>query len=90
MRRGAVYEASYHTEVDAVVIHDLGGPNDMTVTNDAENVVKQVLKLPGVTASTTIVYYDSEGQPDLLVHDGERFLSFAPIGETLIEWSKRR
>lgn len=45
-----------------------------SVTNDAENVVADVLKLhPG----RRIFYRDSEGQWDELKHDGRQFVGFA-------------
>lgn len=47
----------------------------LTVTNDAENVVRVVLsRYPG----HRIIYQDTEGQWDELRHDGAKFTGFAP------------
>ena len=61
---------------NAVVIEDVG-PWDKhsTVTNDAENVVLNVLQRFRVNR---IFYYDSNGDPgELLIKDG-KFAGFAP------------
>lgn len=59
---------------DMLVINDLdcGG---MSVTNDAENVVRELAERLG---KRPLYYYDSEGEPaQLLVKDGE-FAGFGP------------
>jgi len=59
-----------------VLIQDLG-PWDvyLTVTNDAENVVKELSKIIG---NKRLEYIDSDGDRDqLLVKDG-KFAGFAP------------
>lgn len=48
----------------------------MTVTNDAEEVVAEVLAAHG---NLPVVYRDTEGCWDALRHDGERFTSFGVI-----------
>lgn len=48
----------------------------LSVTNDAENVVREILQR---TPVDRIFYRDTEGQWDELVHDGQRFTGFAPI-----------
>lgn len=52
----------------------------MSVTNDAENVVREVAKsFPG----RRVVYRDSDGNWDELLHAGGRFTGFCPYnGET--------
>jgi hypothetical protein len=47
-----------------------------SVTNDAENVVRKILSEHGRTRK--IVYRDSMGDWDELIHDGETFLDFGP------------
>lgn len=58
---------------DAVYIVDLDN-GGLSVTNDAENVVKACLDLYG---PKKIVYRDSEGNWDELRHDGKQFTIFA-------------
>lgn len=49
----------------------------MSVTNDAEAVVENLLARYG---NRRIVYRDSMGRWDILMHDGVRFTGFAPNG----------
>ncbi len=61
-----------------LVIRDIGGDGYLTVTNDAEGVVKKLVKLELLTDDKRLLYYDSDGQLDeILVEDGE-FSGFAP------------
>jgi hypothetical protein len=66
---------------DLMVIKDLG-PWDqyMTVTNDAENVVKELSEKYGL-ANKTLLYYDSEGLLSELTHDEGEFTGFSPHGD---------
>jgi hypothetical protein len=51
-----------------------------SITNDAENVVEQVAKeYPG----HRIIYRDTQGQWDELVHNDGEFVGFAPYHEEL-------
>lgn len=59
---------------DHVIIEDLDLPGTMSVTNNAEAVVQEVLATyPG----RRIGYVDSSGQLDELVHDGGKFVRFS-------------
>ena len=59
---------------DVLVIKDIGS-NVMSVTNDAEAVVEELVDR---LAGRRLEYYDSEGARDqLLVRDG-KFVGFAP------------
>lgn len=60
---------------EAVFIEDLNRGN-MSITNDAEAVVENLLHVYGITRR--IIYKDSEGRWDELVHDGDKFVDFAP------------
>lgn len=62
-------------EPDRIVIRDLG-PWDkhLTVTNDAENVIRRLSPAP----RQRVFYYDSLGQLDELVHANGAFVRFAP------------
>jgi hypothetical protein len=63
---------------EVLVIRDVGGSRAMTVTNDAESVVAELHQHYGLGARK-LLYYDSSGDLDELVHDGAgRFVGFAP------------
>jgi hypothetical protein len=72
----AEYEIVLET-VKQVFIADMnrGGKS---VTNDAERVVETLLTQAPERKTKEIVYRDSQGQWDLLVHDGVKFIGFAP------------
>lgn len=59
-------------------IEDVGGPSNMSVTNDAETVVKALVGSEILTPGRKLYYFDSEGQLDeILIKDG-KFAGFAP------------
>lgn len=66
----------------AVYILDVGQGTDLSVTNDAENVVDEILLVYG---EKRIVYRDSEGQWDEITHDGVDFTGFAPLSKDEIQ-----
>lgn len=77
MGRPAEYEVVTSTP-DTLTIRDVGGSRCLTVTNDAEAVVA-ALHADGGLGTRKLLYYDSVGDLDELVHDGRgRFLGFAP------------
>lgn len=77
MGRPAFYEVTSSTP-DTLTIRDLGGDGRLTVTNDAERVVADLYG-DDLLGSRKLLYYDSSGDLDELVHDGRgRFLGFAP------------
>ncbi len=60
------------------VIRDMGDGRELSVTNDAENVVAQVVSLGSYTPGQRLLYYDSDGNLDeLKIKDG-KFAGFAP------------
>lgn len=68
----------YEVRADHVMIEDLG-PWDQhpTVTNDAENVIED-LRRQGILGQRRVLYRDSEGRIDELVHQDGRFVGFKP------------
>lgn len=75
-KRGAQFEI-LKVQPDMIWIADVGR-NSLTVTNDADGVVQRVLaEFPG----RRIVYRDTMGNWDELVHRGGRFVDFAPARE---------
>lgn len=78
MRRNAHFEV-IGMRPSAVTIRDIG-PHDrfMTVTNDAESVVSELVQAGILKAGQRLLYYDSEGELDeIFVKDG-RFAGFGP------------
>ena len=61
---------------DVLVIRDAG--TGMTVTNDAEAVVAFLLEHKALCEGRRLLYFDSEGNLDEILHDGEKFTGFAP------------
>jgi hypothetical protein len=60
---------------ERIVIRDIGPWNQyMSVTNNAENVVRELAP----SSTQRIFYYDSEGELDELVHEDGVFQRFAP------------
>lgn len=53
------------------------GGNFRSITNAAEEVVEEVYRLFG---DRRIMYRDTEGRWDELVHEGSRFIGFKPGG----------
>jgi hypothetical protein len=65
--------------IDGVlVLRDLD--HGMSVTNDAEAVVAWALTLPGWDRTSPIVYRDTDGRYDALVHSQGRFVGFLSLG----------
>jgi len=62
----------FKNQSKVLLIEDLNGP--MSVTNDAENVVADLLAAG--YASFRFLYRDSMGQWDELLHNGFRFTGF--------------
>lgn len=63
-----------------IVIRDIGDHRHRTLTNDADNVVAELLRSKRIKPTSRIYYYDSEGEPGEMVHDGVRFVGFEPWG----------
>lgn len=84
--KGANVKAAYTvirvTEDSMEIRDDSNMLGTMTVTNDAEAVVKDCLQR-GLKKGMRLLYTDTDGRLDELVHDGERFIDFKalPQGE---------
>lgn len=80
MRRANYQIVEDDRTCNQLIIRDLG-PWDQhpSVTNDAEQVVKDLHRQGYLPSYTTLRYYDSEGRLDQLLHDGQgHFTGFAP------------
>jgi len=64
-------------KADHIYIRDLCPPDCLSVTNDAEYVVKTILSNFG---NKKIFYKDTSGCVDELAHDGKKFVEFLPGG----------
>lgn len=60
---------------DTVFIEDVGHTHTMSVTNDAEAVVYNLFNQFG---NKRIIYKDSDGRWDELLHNEGQFTGFAP------------
>ena len=64
-----------------VVIRDIGPWHiHMTVTNDIEHVVAELYDKGILGERQTLLYYDSYGDLDQVLHVGREFVGFAPGG----------
>lgn len=79
-RNSASYEYVSITD-DIITIRDLDGL--VSVTNDAENVVKEVIRCRGERNDKgkpwRIQYYDTMGNLDELMHEEGSFRGFRPV-----------
>jgi hypothetical protein len=64
-----------------VFIEDIG--TGRSVTNDAEAVVYELFNKESI-GDKRIIYKDTNGDWDELVHDGDRFVDFAPYRKPVI------
>jgi len=76
-------QANYYVQIEtdkSVVLVDIG-PWDKypTITNDAENVVEQLVKGKILTPEKRLYYYDSENQLDEILHENGKFKGFKPV-----------
>ena len=60
-----------------VVIRDMG-PWDKhpSVTNDVEWVLADLINKHGIDPNVELMYYDSNGDLDIIIHDGVKFEGF--------------
>lgn len=78
MIRRANYEI-VKADAAEVVIRDLGPWTEfLTITNWAEELVRELVSSGVLKAGARLFYYDSEGELDELLLDGVRLVDFAP------------
>lgn len=63
------------SDAESITIRDEGGPTNASVTNDAENVVQEMLTLHGL-GERRLFYYDSQGDLDEIVVVSGEFAGF--------------
>ena len=77
MGRNAQYQLE-HEDPETVTIRDTGNGMVLSVTNDAERVVKELHDLK-ILQGRKLMYFDSYGELAELKHDGNgTFLDFGP------------
>ena len=62
----------------SVVVRDVGGLRDMSLTNDVEAVVEDLFIRGLLPEGRLLFYFDSDGRLDQIKHSGGVFLDFAP------------
>ena len=72
----AKMELLKHEQGIYIFIRDIGHNSGRSITNDAEYIINQLYMEYGITDSTRIIYEDSEGKIDEIVHSGKKFKSF--------------
>lgn len=82
---------SYGIDGDFLVIEDMYTDHfpTQTVTNGIEYVLKSIKKNAG-TLPNKVVYRDTEGFWDAVIHDEGQFLSFQPLRAKTLEDAKRK
>ena len=60
----------------ALVIKDVGGVNNTSITNAAEEVIKRLISFGSLKAGQRLFYFDSEGDLDEILWVKGRFLGF--------------
>jgi hypothetical protein len=75
----AMYSIVERTD-DLVVIRDVGHDSGfMTVTNDVENVVSELMRDGFLKVGQRLEYYDSYGERDAIEFDAKGFKRFVPM-----------
>jgi hypothetical protein len=62
----------------AITIRDCGGPVNLSVTNDAERVVRTLVQEKLLREGMRLFYYDSEDRLDEILWRDRKFQGFAP------------
>mgnify|MGYP003345672186 CR=1 FL=1 len=75
---------------DVIAVHDMDDGMvqivSVSVTNDAERVVRFLSQQPGgLRESDHLVYRDTQGRWDILLHQSGKFVNFAHGGATMEE-----
>ncbi len=79
MNRRARFILRPESTPETLIIEDIG-PHDRypTVTNDVEYVVDELYYANQLPAGRRLLYYDSDGNLDEIVHEAGRFVGFRP------------
>jgi hypothetical protein len=71
------FVVGFHHDFVGIADANQGG---MSVTNDAEHVVAELLETRQLLPSQRLLYRDTASSWDELLHDGRRFIGFRHIG----------
>lgn len=83
--------AWHHQEIGNVIaIYDDFSGSEMSVTNDAEQVIEALVSMGVSLNGKRVIYRDTDGQWDeLRIRDNE-FAGFAPISEQSLEGALKK
>jgi hypothetical protein len=75
---------------DVIAVHDMDDGFQqlvtVSVTNDAERVVRFLAAQPdGLRDGDHLIYRDTQGQWDALLHQGGKFVNFNVLGKKTVE-----
>lgn len=76
MKRGADFEVVPGIERECLTIQGVG--NGVTITNDVENVVRRLYAAGLLQHGQPLMYYDTDGKLDQIVHAHGEFVRFSP------------
>lgn len=77
------YRLLYNPDTDILIIMDECDGTSMSVTNNVENVLlaaKQMLAEQSLDLPVAVIYRDTDGRYDQIVHDDGKFLGFVLLG----------
>jgi hypothetical protein len=69
--------AKERTEAGDLILHDCGGPLNRSVTNDAENIIPDLVRRGHLIEGQRCFYFDSEGDFAELVWADGAFVKYA-------------
>ena len=69
----------FNMQIDGGVVILIDLTTGVSVTNAADEVVKEVVFVMGTDSGFRIIYRDTMGGFDGLAHRGERFIGFVPL-----------
>ena len=79
MQRFCFGSVPEETTDEILVIRDLDMPSCRSITNDAEAVVEYLHDKGWLSNERRLMYYDTDGNKDEILHDGNGvFLGFSP------------
>lgn len=75
--RLSIYSIVRNEPGKPLIIRDVGGDANTTLTNDAETVVRRLHRDGLLSNGRRLLYYDSDGDPGEMLHQNGEFVDFA-------------
>lgn len=84
--------SAWHHQVigNVVAIYDDYSGTEMSVTNDAEQVIDAIVSLGINLTGKRVIYRDTDGRWDEMAIRDNQFSAFRPIGEQSLEAALRK